>query len=670
MTTNPADLPHAGAGPHHPDAMPADPRLEPEALEQERLQLTRTWAEPEGVYGWLSRVDHKSIGMRFLVTAFVWFVLGGILAALMRLQLSRPDNHLLSPDLYNQIFTMHGTTMMFLFAVPVMLALGIYFVPLMVGARSIAFPRLVAFGYWMFLFAGIFLYTMFLLNIGPDNGWFSYPPLAGPEFGIGKRADVWAQLVTFTETSGLVVAVAIITTVFKLRAPGMSLNRIPLFVWAELIVAFMIVFSMPSVVVASTALILDRLVGTHFYNQAEGGDPLLFQHLFWFFGHPEVYIIFLPAQGMMSTMIETFSQRPVYGYVALVLSLTSTAFIGFGVWVHHMFATGLPQLGQSFFTAASIMIVVPTAVQFYCWTSTLWSGRVKFAVPMLYVLAFFAVFLIGGLTGVMLAAVPLNLQVHDTFFVVAHFHYVLIGGSVFPLLGALHYWFPKMTGRMMSERLGTVAFALFFAGFNLTFFPQHILGLLGMPRRVYTYPAEMGWGGLNLLVSIGAVILALGLLVYLSNVVVSLRHGAPATDSPWGSATLEWATASPPPRYNFLPAPTVSGRTPLWDSFASQPAVVGLRADRRDVLITRVMDAEPDHRKAFPEPSIWPFITAVATSVMFVASIFTPWAVVYGSVPIAIGVIGWAWPKGRGKSPAALERDIREGRVPPLEQVQ
>jgi cytochrome c oxidase subunit 1 len=539
----------------------------------------------------------------------------------------------------------------------------------MVGARSIAFPRLVAFGYWMFVFAGIFLYTMFLLNVGPDNGWFSYPPLAGPEFGPGKRGDVWAQLITFTETSGLVVAVAIITTILKLRAPGMSLNRIPIFVWAELVICFMVVFSMPSVVVASTGLILDRLVGTHFYNQAEGGDPILFQHLFWFFGHPEVYIIFIPATGMLSTMLATFSRRPLFGYIAIVLAIASTAFIGFGVWVHHMFTTGLPQLGQSFFTAASIMIVVPTGVQFFCWIATLWTGRLWFPVPMLYVLAFFAVFLIGGLTGVMLAAVPLDLQVHDTFFVVAHFHYVLIGGSVFPLLGAIHYWFPKLTGRMLSEKIGIVTCVLFFVGFNLTFFPQHILGLRGMPRRVYTYGIETGWGGLNLLVTAGAAIMTVSLLLYLYNVVVSLRAGAVAPANPWHASTLEWATASPPPPYNFLPLPTVSGREPLWENPETQPVVVGLRSDRRDVLVTRVMDAEPDHRKQFPEPTVWPFLTAVATGIMFVGSIFTPWAVVYGSLPIAIGLAGWAWPR-RGRTPAELERHIAEGRVPPLEMVQ
>ena len=460
--------------------------LEPAALAHEARELAHTWREPSGLVGWFSCVDHKTLGIRFIVTAFCFFAVAGVLAALMRLQLAQADNRVLGPDLYNQIFTMHGTTMMFLFAVPVVLGFGIYFVPLMVGARAIAFPRLLAFSYWMFVFSGIFLYLMFLLNVGPDRGWFSYVPLAGPEFGIGKRPDVWAQLVSFTETSGLGVAVCLIVTIFKLRAPGMSLNRIPLFVWAELVTAFMVALAMPSVFLASATLVLDRLVGTHFYNHAEGGDPLLWQHLFWFFAHPEVYIIFLPATGIVSMIVSTFSGRPVFGYMALVLSLVATGFIGFGVWVHHMFTTGLPQFGTSFFTAASIMIVVPTGVQIFCWIATLWSGRVRFATPMLYTLGFFQVFIMGGLTGVMLASVPLDSQVHDTFFVVAHFHYVLIGGSLFPLLGGVIYWFPKMTGRMLSERLGIVSFALLVIGFNAPFFPQHILGQMGLPPSVYT----------------------------------------------------------------------------------------------------------------------------------------------------------------------------------------
>ena len=626
-----------------------DPRLDAAAMERERLELEKTWKNPAGLIGWLSEVDHKKIGRRFLVTAFVWFALGGVLAALMRIQLAKAENHFLNPDLYNQVFTTHGTTMMFLFAVPVVLAMGIYFVPLMIGARAMALSKLLAYSYWMFLFGGIFLYVMFLGNVGPDNGWFSYPPLAGPEFGYGKRSDVWAQLITFSEVSSLTVATCLITTIFKCRTPGMSLNRMPLFVWAMLVVSFMIVFAMPAVMVSSTCLILDRLVSTHFFNQAEGGDPILWQHLFWFFGHPEVYIIFLPALGMMSEVIGTFTRRPVFGYLVMVLAMISTAFIGFGVWVHHMFATGLPQFGQSFFTAASIMIVIPTALQLFGWIATIWTARrLQLTTPFLFMASFFFIFVIGGLTGVMLASVPLDRQVHDTYFIVAHFHYVLIGGSTFPLLGAIVYWFPKMTGRMMSERLGKISFGLLFAGFNLTFFPMHLLGLEGMPRRVYTYPAGMGWQNMNLLATIGAGIIFLSLLLYLVNVVISLRHGAVAGDNPWGGSTLEWATSSPPPPYNFYPQPTVASREPLWHSELSPPPVVGLAADHKEVLITRLLDAEPDHRYPVHGPSLWPFVAAIATSVMFVWSIFNPWGVVWGSIPIAVALIGWFWPT-RGK---------------------
>jgi cytochrome c oxidase subunit I+III len=626
-----------------------DQRLAPEAIERERRVLERTWNNPHGIIGWLSAVDHKQIGRRSVVTAFVFFTAGGVLAALMRLQLARPNNTFLSPDFYDQTFTMHGTTMMFLFAVPVMLSLGMYFVPLMVGARSIAFPRLNAYGYWMFLFGGIFLYAMFILNTGPDNGWFSYVPLAGPAYSAGKRADVWAQLITFTEVSALVIATCLIVTIFKLRTPGMSLNRMPLFVWSMLVVSFMILFAMPAIMVSSTCLILDRLVGTHFFNPAEGGDPILWQHLFWFFGHPEVYIIFLPALGMMSEVISTFTGRKIVGYIAMVLSVIATGFIGFGVWVHHMFATGLPQLGQSFFTAASIMIVIPTSVQIFCWIATIWtSKRLRLTTPFLYMASFFFVFIVGGLTGVMLAAVPLNRQVHDTYFVVAHLHYVLIGGSLFPLLGAVYYWFPKMTGRMMRESLGKLSFWLLFVGFNLTFFPMHLLGLEGMPRRVYTYPGNMGWNTLNALATVGAFIIFLSLLVYLVNVVQALVAGAPAPANPWEAPTLEWATASPPPPYNFLPQPTVASGEPLWHPELAPPPVVGMSADTRDVLVTYLLDAEPDHRYTMPGPSLWPFLAAVATSVMFIWSIFHAWGVVWGSIPIFVTLVGWFWPtKGK-----------------------
>jgi cytochrome c oxidase subunit 1 len=497
----------------------------------------------------------------------------------------------------------------------------------------------------MFLFGGVFLFTALVTDTGPDTGWFSYPPLAGPDYAPGKRVDVFAQLITFTEVAALAVAVELVATIFKMRAPGMTLNRIPLFVWAMLVTSLMVIFAMPSVVSSSSFLLLDRLVGTHFFNPAEGGDAVLYQHLFWFFGHPEVYIIFVPGLGMVSMIVTAFTGRPTFGYVPLVLSLFATGFIGFSVWAHHMFAAGLPQLGLSFFTAASLVIVIPTGVQMFCWIAALWRGRPRFETPLLFVAGFVAIFVLGGLSGVTLASVPLNLQVHDTYYVVAHFHYVLIGGAVFPLLGGVHFWFPKMSGVRLREPLGRVTFWLMFVGFNVTFFPMHVLGLMGMPRRVYTYPAEMGWGALNLLSSAGAALLAGGGALLLWNVATSLRRGVPAGDNPWNADSLEWTTSSPPPVYNFLEIPIVEGRHPAWTHPVPAGVVSGLRGDVREVLVTDVMDAEPAHRTVLPDPTIWPFLTAVTTSAFFVASIFTPWAIVYAALPLFVTLTGWFWPK-------------------------
>ena len=634
----------------------ADPdAVEPAAREAARelhRALHRTWSDRPGLLGWLMSVDHKSLGKRYVITTFVFFLLGGVEAAMMRAQLARPENRLIGPDLYNQLFTVHGTTMMFLFAVPVMTAMGLYLVPLMIGSRDVAFPRLNAYGYYVYLFGGLFLYTAFFLNVGPDAGWFAYTPLSGPEFGVGKRVDVWAQTITFTEIAGIVAAVELIATIFKQRAPGMSLNRMPLFVWSMLVMAFMILFAMPWVAVDSQFLAMDRLIGTHFFNHAEGGDALLWQHLFWFFGHPEVYIIFIPALGYVSTIISTFTRREIFGYPAMVLSLVATGFLGFGLWVHHMFATNIPQMGESFFTAASAMIAIPTGVQFFCWIATIWGGRPRFATPFLFMLGFFAIFIIGGLSGVMIASVPFDLQVHDTFFIVAHLHYVLLGGAVFPLWGAFYYWFPKFTGRMLSERLGRWNFALFFIGVNVTFFPMHLLGLHGMPRRIYTYLAETGWGDLNLFSTIGAVTIASSVIVFLFNVARSLANGEPAADDPWEtSSTLEWATASPPPPYNFAHIPVVEGRYALWSRTLNPPVVTGLRTDERELLITTLLDAEPDHRHRAPDPTIWPLVAAIATGVVFVALVFTPWAVVLAVPLIAVPLIGWGWPKPKPGDP-------------------
>jgi cytochrome c oxidase subunit I+III len=611
-----------------------------------RARLEDLWRSPPGFHGWFRNVFHKPISERMIITAFGFFALAGLLALFMRLQLAVPENTLLSPDLYNQFFTVHGSTMMFLFAVPVMQAVGLYFVPLMIGTRNLAFPRLNAFGYYLFLIGGLLLWTGLALNIGADTGWFSYVPLAGPEHSPGKRVDFWAQMITFTELASLVAAVELIVTTFKLRAPGMSLNRMPVFVWAMLVQSFMVVFAMPSVMLASGFLAMDRLVDTHFFNPAEGGDALLWQHLFWFFGHPEVYIIFIPATGMISALVQTFARRPLFGYTAIVLSLVATGFLGFGLWVHHMFAVGLPQLGQNFFTAASMLIAIPSGVQIFCWIATLWSGRLVVRTPLLFVLGFIVTFVMGGLTGVMQASVPFDLQAHDSFFVVAHFHYVLIGGAVFPLIGALYYWFPKMTGRMMSERLGRLNFWLFFIGFHVTFFPMHQLGLAGMPRRVYTYLPETGWGMLNTVATVGAVILAAAVVLFLTNVWSSLRGGALAGANPWGADSLEWAMPSPAPVYNFLYLPTVASRTPLWNAEPDRPVVKGMRADILEVLVTTLVDATPDHRHLLDGPSYWPFLTALAVGIGIITAIFTPWGVVLGAVLSAIALAGWFWPHG------------------------
>ncbi|TWI64311.1 cytochrome c oxidase subunit 1 [Pseudoduganella lurida] len=627
------------------------------AQQREAELLEQSWRDPPGWWGWLCAVDHKAIAGRFIVTTFVFFVLGGILALLMRLQLAKPDSRLISPDMYNQLFSMHGTTMMFLFAVPVMQAVALWLLPLMLGNRTVAFPRMNAFSYWIFLFGGVMIYAAFFVGIGPDTGWFAYVPLSGPDYSPGKRVDFWAQMITFTETSALMGAIVIIVTIFKMRAPGMTLNRMPLFVWTMLVQSFMVLFAMPAVMLASTALITDRLVGTQFYNPAEGGDVLLWQHLFWFFGHPEVYLIFIPPLGFISSIIATFARRPVVGYPAMILSLIATGFLAFGLWVHHMFATNLPELGKTFFTAASLVIAIPTAVQIFCWIATLWTGRLNLRTPLLFVLAFFVILLCGGLTGLMLASVSLDTQLHDTYFVVAHLHYVLMGGAVFPLFGAFYYWYPKFTGRLLDETLGKWHFWLFFVGFNVAFFPMHVLGLEGMPRRVYTYPAGMGWSGMNFGATVGAVMIAASVLLFIVNAWRTRRHGAIAGADPWGAGTLEWGTSSPPPAANFEKLPVVHGRYPLWQAAALPDHVAGIDPALREVLLTSVTEAHPESRMLSPSHTPWPFLTAIATTVLFVGSIFTPWAVVWAMIPVAIGATLWFWPV-KSESDTRREREV------------
>ncbi len=607
--------------------------------------LDCTWGNPFGLWGWFTIVNHKNIGIRYLVTAFIFFLGAGVLGVLMRVQLASPQNDFMGPDFFNQVFTVHGTVMMFLFAIPMVEGFAIYLVPLMIGTRDLCFPRLSAYSYYVFLIGGIALWISLFLGSAPDAGWFNYPTLALKEFSPSHRISVYATVISFIEVAALAAAVELIVTILKQRAPGMTLGRTSPFVWSILVAAIMIVFAMPGIVVASVMLAMDRLLETAFFQPALGGDVLLWQHLFWWFGHPEVYIIFLPATGIVSTIIPVFCGRPLFGYTAVVVAIISTGVISFGLWVHHMFATGLPTQADGFFAAASGLVALPTGIQFFAWLATIWGGRPVFKTPFLFCFGFISLFLIGGLTGVMVASIPFDLQVHDSYFVVAHFHYVLIGGVVFPIFGGIYYWWPKFTGRMLSERLGKLNFWMMFIGFNVAFFPMHNLGFRGMPRRIYTYLPDLGWDILNQLSTWGTYLLALGVLVLLINIVWSLRRGRPSGDNPWNADTLEWMTTSPPANYNFAEVPRITSLNPVWkDGPHPAPGVRGLREDAREIIITTSVEAEPQAVVELPGPSIWPFILAVISSIAFIGSIFSPWWYVAGFCGGLMAAACWFWP--------------------------
>lgn len=554
--------------PRH-DALPYDDDARAVSPLRRHAALSRVWATGRG-WRTLASVNHNQLGIRFLVASFVFFAIGGLLAMLIRAQLATPGAAFLGPDIYNQVFTMHGTVMMFLFAIPVLEGLAIYLLPKLLGARDMAFPRLTAFGFWCYILGGTIIVGSMLFAAAPDSGWFMYTPLSSNAHSPGIHSDVWLLGVTFVEISAVSFAVETLTSILKLRAPGMSLERMPILAWYILGAAAMMLVGFPPLILGSILLELERAAGLPFFDPARGGDALLWQHLFWLFGHPEVYIILLPAAGCLSTIIPVFARRPLVGYVAVIVAIVGMVFLSMGIWVHHMFTVGIPHLALAFFSLASVAVAVPTAVQVFAWLGTLASGTPRWRLPMLFVSGFFIVFVCGGLTGVMLAIVPFNTQAHDSYFVVAHLHYVLTGGLIFPLLAGIYYWLPHRTGRLPGQGLAVAGFWTLVTGFTATFFLMHLTGLLGMPRRIYTYRDGDGWTALNLLSSVGGFVLTIGFAIIAIDIILQLRGGRRYRRDPWDAGTLEWATPTPPPLYTFGSLPQVDRRA---DQL--QPATLG-----------------------------------------------------------------------------------------------
>ncbi|MBB6469939.1 cytochrome c oxidase subunit I+III [Aminobacter lissarensis] len=636
----------------------------------EEAQLRAVWAKPTGWRYWTS-VNNAQVGLWYGATAFAFMLFAGLLGLLIRAQLAVPQNDLLSAETYNQVYTLHGTVMMFLFAVPIFEAVAIFLLPPMLGARELPFPRLGAFGFWSFLIGGIFVCGSIFFGVAPNSGWFMYPPLATSEqAGIG--ADIWLLGLSFIEVASLAAAVELIVGIMKCRAPGMRVNLMPLFAWYLLIVAGMILFAFPPLIAGDLLFELQRMFDWPFFDPARGGDPLLWQHLFWIFAHPEVYIIFLPAIALLAMIVPTFARRPIVGYSWIVLAAVGTGFLSFGLWVHHMFATGLPQISLAFFSAASEAVAIPTAVQIFVFIATMLAGRVIFSTPMLFAMGGIAIFVMGGLTGVMVALVPFDWQAHDTYFIVAHLHYVLIGGMLFPVFAGLYYYYPLIGGKHMSDRVGRFAFWLMFAGFNITFFPMHLTGLRGMPRRVYTYPADIGWDWLNLISTMGAVVLGIGMFAVVMDVTLH-RRGKPRGEvNPWNAGTLEWIS-EPEENWGVRSIPRIESRYPLWDQEALARQVNAgdwylpdAKEGRRETLVTSVLDAEPEQVLRVGGTSYVTIISALTLGTVFVALTFKWWIVsLISGLAFMAAVLWWLW-NGTGDIPEKDAKDIGHGISLPL----
>jgi len=623
------------------------------ALSRHRA-LTAIWGSPRGWRGTVSSVNHSDIGKRFILAAFAFFAIGGVLAMLIRAQLATPGSAFVGPEIYNQLFTMHGSIMMFLFAIPMFEGLALYLLPKMLGSRDMAFPRLSAYGWWCYVFGGSILIAALALGVAPDSGWFMYTPLSSKAYTPGINADVWLLGITFVEISAVAAAIEITVSILRLRAPGMRLDRMPLLAWYLLITALMMVVAFPPLILGSILLEVERAFGWPFFDPERGGSPLLWQHLFWLFGHPEVYIIFLPAAGVVSTVLPVMARTRILGYGWIIAALLALAFLSFGLWVHHMFTTGIPHMALGFFSAASALVAVPTALQIFAWLGTLWKGRPELKLPMLYLVGFFLIFVLGGLTGVMLAMVPFDWQAHDTHFVVAHLHYVLVGGFVFPMLAGAYYWLPHFTGRARIPLLGEAAFWLILVGFNLTFFLMHLTGLLGMPRRIYTYPDDMGWTWLNLLSSVGSFIMAFGFAMFAVDVALQIYLSRRARRNPWGAHTLEWAMPVPAPAYNFASQPRVDDVEPL----AADPELplrlargegylAEIRHGWRETMAVDVTSGAVDHVVILPGNTRLPIITALATGCFFLALLFGFYWLALPPLAIVVALAWrWAWTLG------------------------